>query len=142
MATGDKYRGEFYVVHLDKSADHVIPDYAVIGGLRSNGMNLSMEPIDVSDKTSGGWSDTLAGLRSMEVTGSGVMEEGDAVLTALRTAALNRTRSWFKIINEFGDIFEGQFFATNWSENGEFNGEHSYDFTLNNSGVVTFTAGP
>lgn len=141
MATGDKLRGEAYVVHMDLSVDHVTPNYAVIGGLRSNGMSLSMEPIDVSDKTSGGWSDTLAGLRSMEVTASGIMEEGDTALIAVRTAGLNRTKSWFKIINEFGDEFEGQFFITSWSESGEHNGEHSYDISLNNSGAVVFTAG-
>jgi predicted secreted protein len=141
MATGDKLRGEAYVVHFDESVDHVTPDYAIIGGLRSNGMNLTMEAIDVSDKGSAGWSDVLAGMRSMEVSGSGIMVEGDTVQIAVRAAALARTKEWFKMINEFGDEFEGQFFITAWNESGEHNGEHAYDFTLMNSGAVTLTPG-
>jgi len=140
MATGDKLRGEEYVVNFDTSVDYS-GTYVIVGGLRSNSLSLSMEAIDVSDKASAGWSDVLAGLRSMEVTASGIMLETNAVLVAVKAAALARTKEQFQIIDAYGNYYEGLFFITAFNESGDHNGEHAYDFTLMNAGEVTFTAG-
>lgn len=134
------YRGETFVVKLGDGATPT-ETFTTVGGLRSNGLQINMDPIDVSDKTNQGWSSSMAGLRKMTINGSGIMK-ADAILDALRGHARNRTAANYQIVNENNDIWQGSFYITSWEESGEINGEHSYSFTLENDGAVTYTPGP
>lgn len=62
------------------------PVWVLVGGQRNSGINRQADSIDVSHKTSGGWSSTKAGLRSWSISLSALYIMGDAGITALDEA--------------------------------------------------------
>ncbi len=49
------------------------PNYTTIAGLRATTLAINANPVDITTKNSGGWSEILsgAGLKSVTLTGSG-----------------------------------------------------------------------
>ena len=62
------------------------PEWQMIGGQRNSGLTRQAETIDVSHKTSGGWSATKAGLRSWSIDLSGLVLLQDIGVHALAKA--------------------------------------------------------
>lgn len=63
-----------------------LPEWQMIGGQRNSGLSRQADSIDVSHKTSGGWSATKAGLRSWSIDLSGLVLLQDIGVRALSVA--------------------------------------------------------
>ncbi len=109
-------------------------------------MKISSPKVDVSDHDSVGYTDTLPGLASVDVTVTGMYFEGDAtqqgILTAL-IAAINGTggvlAGTFEPINAVGGlVYSGNFRVTDYTHSATSNNEaQKLDITLVNSGAIT-----
>ena len=116
--------------------------FTALAGQRDTRMSGSGSPIDVSDKTTGGWGSTISGTRNMTVTATGVANWPD-------TTGLDRLRGVWEsggtvncelILNDAGHKYGGAFSVTQFDVGGGHDGATEYSITLQNSGQPTYTA--
>lgn len=62
-----------------------------IGGQTSATLNRSASTIDTTDKNSGGWAESMAGIKTWSIDCDAFVTLGDTALEALHTAFNNRT---------------------------------------------------
>lgn len=139
-----KYKGRLFLVKRGQG-DGPPETFTTVGGMRSTGMTINNETVDVTDKGSAPWRELLAGagLKSMSISLAGVFKN-DAELKALqqRILATDGTDILnFQIISESGDKFVGAFQITSLERTGEHVGEEQYSISLESSGAITFTPG-
>lgn len=65
-------------------------DYVVVGGQTGASLSRDASVLDVTDKTSGGWAENLAGILSWGIEADGFVVLGDAGIELLETAFTNR----------------------------------------------------
>lgn len=65
--------------------------FVAVGGQKGASLSRSAETIDVSDKTSGGWAESIMGLKSWSVDCEGFVVLGDEAYELLEGAFENRT---------------------------------------------------
>lgn len=68
------------------SATFASPKWVLIGGQRSADYSASADEIDVTDKTSGGYGDYEAGLKTIELTIELICKPGDETIKELQDA--------------------------------------------------------
>ena len=131
-------KGRSFVLKIGNGA--TVEAFTTVGGMRSTGITLGNETVDVTDKDSAGWRELLesAGGKSVSVSGSGVFKD-TASETTVRTAALADTIDNYRVQFEDGDYFAGAFQITSLEITGENNGAREYALTLESSGAVTYT---
>jgi predicted secreted protein len=118
----------------------------VIGGVRVTGLKMGATPIDVTDKDSAGIVELLSGAEEsiqLTLTVSGV--EKDAVL---RGVALSTTAG-AKLVTDLtltfasalaaADILAGNFFMTEYSEDGDYKDAVMFSATFVSSGTWTLS---
>ena len=127
--------------------------YVTVGGLRSTGITMNDEAVDVTNKDSFGVRTLLAGggTQSVSISGSGVFTDSTTE-QALRTTFYGQANSSdgssaqtaafknFQVIVKDLGTFTGAFMIASLGYSGEFNGEISYDITLESAGYITFAA--
>ena len=117
-------------------------DYVTIAGIRSKSLRFNARPVDVTDTASqGGWKELLpgAGIRSAEISGSGVFRDASSDALA-RESFFNQSAQIYQfIIPDFGRI-DGEFIISQLSYSGSYQGEASFDLSLVSAGHVTFVA--
>jgi len=129
-------KGKSFLLQRDSDG---LGTFVTVGGLRATSMTINNEQIDVTSKDGTYWRQMIAGgVRSMSISGGGVMDNSTHV-KALRLAAMANTFNDYRIINEDGDYFEGEFQLTSWGESGEYNGATEYTLSLESSGDIAFT---
>lgn len=82
---GKKVAGVDVLLKIKKDSNTV-----VLGGQKGASLSRSAETIDVSDKTSGGWSESIMGLKSWSVDCDGFVTLGDEGLALMHEAFDNR----------------------------------------------------
>lgn len=82
---GKKVAGVDVLLKVKKGSSFV-----VVGGQKGASLSRSAETIDVSDKTSGGWAESIMGLKSWGVDCEGFVTIGDEGYGLLETAFENR----------------------------------------------------
>ncbi len=84
----EKLLGKNVLVFLNygESATEAAPVWALLGGQRSASFTASAEEIDVSDKTSGGYGETLPGLKTTELEMELVIKTNDETVAQLYEA--------------------------------------------------------
>lgn len=114
--------------------------FTTVGGMRSTGITINNEPVDVTDKDSAGWREILAaaGGKTVSVSGAGVFKDSASEAT-MRTNILNQTLNNYRVQFEDGSYFAGAFLVTALTYTGENNGAREYSLTLESSGAVTYT---
>lgn len=116
--------------------------FTTIGGLRSTSIQLNDELVDTTNKDStGNWREVLAGagIKSVTFSGSGVFTDSAAEET-LRADFFNAAHTNYQVIVPDFGTFEGAFKITSMGYAGEYNGEVTYDVTLESAGEITFTS--
>lgn len=116
--------------------------FTTVGGLRSNSIALNKEMVDITNKDSvDQWREALAGagVKSATFSGSGVFTDSAAEETVRADFFSDAFTNYQVIVPDFG-TFEGAFEITALSYAGEYNGEVTYDVTLESVGAVTFTS--
>lgn len=115
--------------------------YVALGGLRTKSIVIGSESIDITNSDSTGlWRESLstAGVKSLTATGQGVFLDG-ADVNKILTNMLTTTQTYLTemVVPGLG-TFTGTVTYTNLSFAGNFNGEVTYDVTIESSGVMTF----
>lgn len=119
--------------------------YTTIGGMRVTDITLNGNPVDITNKSSGGWQEMLpgAGVRSVDITAQGIFDASQAGNHAvLEAAALNGgDLVALRILSETGDYFVGFWSVATYKRAGNYNDAETFDMTLRSHGVITH-AGP
>lgn len=116
--------------------------FSAIAGMRAKSVKLDSEFVDVTNADSvNQWREGLAnaGVKSIEMTGSGVFLDDTPQATMISVALLNVIRNW-KMIHPNLGTFLGPFYVSAFEFSGDYNGAIDFNITLMSSGEVTFTA--
>lgn len=115
--------------------------YVDLGGLRAKSINIGSEMIDITNSDSTGlWRELLStsGVKSLSASGQGVFID-DAAVNKVLTNMLTTTQVYLtQIIVPGLGTFTGSVAYTQLNFAGNFNGEVTYDVTIESSGVMTF----
>lgn len=139
MTAGVAEKGRAFLL---KHSNQVSPvSYVTVAGLRTTGLTINGEAVDVTSKDDAGWQVLLAdaGQKSVTISAAGVFKD-TAVEALLRTAAINQSMEDFQLIFENGDYFAGNFQITTLEYTGENNQGTMFSMTMQSSGPVVFTA--
>lgn len=123
-----------------------------VGGLRSTSITFNDEAVDVTNKDSLGIRTLLAGggTQSVSISGSGVFTDSTSEV-AFRTAfyaqgntsdgsaAQTPALKDFQIVVPDLGNFTGSFMIASMGYAGEYNGEVTYDITLESAGYIAFS---
>jgi len=128
---------------LLKVSDGTSPtSYVTVAGLTNTSITLNGNPVDVTNKSSAGWSEMFAagGVRSMQVSASGLLDSSSTQLEALQTAILNQTNIEAELVSGKGDRYLGTFVVTNFERGGDHTNAETFSVTLSSHGPVTYSA--
>lgn len=109
-----------------------------IAKLRTKGVSINNEPIDITGDTDDGWRDSLdeAGEKQVNYSVAGIVINDD-----LKKAALARNVSGTGVMTwPDGSSITGSFFMASYSENGEYNGAISFEGEFQSQGEVVHDA--
>lgn len=115
--------------------------YVKIGGVRTRGLTINGEAVDITDSDSiDQWRELLAnaGVKTASLSVSGVFKDS-AGEEMLRGFADAQTLNSFEFSYESGDKWSGLFQVTTLENTGEYNGPRLFSATLEQSGKLTFT---
>lgn len=120
--------------------------FSVLCALTSKTMSINTENIDVTSAdctTPGGvmWRETLDGIKSISVSGSGLIKDEAAELRANTVAMASPNVAKFEIVVPTLGTYRGEF-SLNLELSGEAAGGVNYSVTLESTGPITFTAEP
>lgn len=131
--------GRDLLIKMDMSGDG---QYQTVAGLRATRLSFNADTVDVTSLSSEGrWRELLsgAGMRSAQVSGSGVFRDEATDGRARQAFFDGETPQFQVIIPDFG-IIEGRFQITSLEYIGRHDGEASYEMSLASAGVVNFVA--
>lgn len=113
-----------------------------IGGFKTKQMTLNSETVDVTttDDMTNRWRQLLAatGVKSISFTGSGIIKD-TAAQQALWNDCAAQTLDTYTITVDGVGTFAGSYQITQIQSGGEFNGEETFDVTLESGGDITIT---
>lgn len=116
--------------------------YVTVAACRENTFTMNKSAIDITNKGSGGWTESLAGggVKNATLSASGVYVD-DTASTYLRSAYFANTHWNAQVVFENGDTFEGAWNLDSLTFGGSADAEHTFEATLSSSGAVSFTPG-
>ena len=128
-------------IGADATAAASSDTYTTVGGLRSTGIKMNDEAVDVTTKDSSGIRELLAngGVQTCSISGSGVFTDA-ASETTLKNAFGGANFANFEVIIPNFGTYKGKFMVASLEYTGEYNGEATYSVSLENSGAFAFTA--
>lgn len=108
-----------------------------VASLRTNGMTINGETVDVTNKDSAGYRELLgtAGVVSMSMSASGLLAGGTYDAMFINRVAAKSLDSY--TFNLGTNTITGSFQAASYSANGEYNGAQAFDVSLESSGSLT-----
>ena len=116
-------------------------EFITLAGLRTKAFRLNAKTVDITNSDSAqGWKELLpgAGVKAAEISGAGIFR--DSASDALARAAFfeQSVNDYQFIIPDFG-VIEGPFLLTALSYAGSYQGEATYDVTLQSAGAPSFS---
>ena len=134
-----KYCGKDLLIQRLKTAPST---YETIAGMKSTGLKINNEAVDVTDKGDVPWRQLLqCGIRSMELTAAGIFSD-NVSLADIMGDVTSGAIVQFQIISGRGDKFVGMFLVQSCDRSGEYNGAELYSLTLSSAGAIVYTAAP
>jgi TP901-1 family phage major tail protein len=115
--------------------------YQSLGGIRSRDFSINNEPVDVTHSLSTNQYRVLlanAGVKSLDVSGDGVLDDDAAINTIEGYARAGTIRNWRITVPGFA-TYVGNFMVTAFNVSGAYNDAVMFSITLQSSGDVTFT---
>lgn len=127
--------GAAFLLKLSNGEDPEI--FRTVAGLRTTQLQISAQPVVVTNKDSAGWRELLggAGIRTVSISGAGVFTGSEAEMQ-LKARALAGQLDRFEVSFEGGERLRGRFLVSRLDYAGDFNGERSYTLSLESSGPV------
>lgn len=115
--------------------------FTTIAGLRTKSMTINAETVDVTTADTTSKMRQLlagAGIISFAVSGAGVFTDA-ATDATLKTEMLAQTiKNYQVVVPDFG-TYEGAFQITQMEYAGEYNGEATFNISLESAGDISFT---
>lgn len=126
-----KIAGVDVLLEIEKSEG----SFVAVGGQKGATLNRSAETIDTSDKTSGGWKESIMGLKEWSVDCDGFITLGDEGLALLFDAFDNRKAIKIKIAvgGKGGYTYTGSVVITDFPE--EYPSDDAVTFSLSLKGA-------
>ena len=125
----------------DTPFQSAMPDsagFSVIGGMQTNGMNLSASGVDITNKSSSEWRELLdrRGVCMLSVSGNGIMDDTN-LKKDLETTFVQQKLRWFRIQREDGReyFFKGK--LTTFNASGPHDGPLAFNLSIESSGGIT-----
>ena len=115
--------------------------YVVLGGQKGASLSRSAETIDVSDKTSGGWSEAIMGLKSWSVECDGFVTLGDEGLKLMHEAFDERKSLdiEIKVGDTTGYTYTGSVVITDFPEEFSYDSAVTYSLSLQGASPLVRT---
>lgn len=129
--------GKDYLLFVATGASIASPDWVLIGGQRGLSLSRQADEIDVSSKTSGGWKDTLAGLKSWSIDLDGLLLLNDDGVDTLEYAFIAGKKVFLKMQYPNKRYRTGWCSITDFSNEAPHDGEASLKGTLSGSGPLS-----
>ncbi len=138
-----KQLGRALLVKIGDGADPVV--YSNLCGLNSKSLTINNSSIDVTTPdctTPEGalWTETLAGLKNVSVSGDGFCEDSTAEARMNTVAMQNDNSCNFQVVVPDFGTYAGAFRIASVEFGGETEGGVTYSLSLESTGTVTFTA--
>ena len=108
------------------------------GGLRSKSLSFSAEGVDITNEESDEWKVMLdkAGMRSLEISGSGVYNNYPVFQTLVDKFLANELTCLMFVEVKTGKLYEGCFKLTSLEISGDYDAESNYSISAASSGPV------
>lgn len=116
--------------------------YLAVGGQKGASLKRQAETIDVSDKTSGGWSESIMGLKSWSLDCDGFVTLGDAGFKLVHEAFDNRIPLEVEINiggSDGGYTYTGKVVITDFPEEYASDDAVTYSLTLQGASPLVRT---
>ncbi len=132
------YKGSLFLLKVGDGGTPV-ENFATVGGMLTTGITLNNRTVESTNIKSGQWREILgnAGITSMNISGSGVFTDDDALL-AVASYALNNDVYNYQIHFSSGLCVQGPFQITSYSDSGNNDNEEAYSVSLASAGPVEF----
>ena len=113
--------------------------FVTCAGLRAKSLTLNARSVDVTDAGSAGWRELLpgAGLRSAEISGSGVFRSRGSDTTVRMAFFEASALDCQFLLPGFGRI-DGEFLVTRLRYSGTYDGEAAFEMTFASAGALAF----
>lgn len=127
---------------LEASLDILL--FKSTGGLRSKSLSFTAEGIDITNEESDEWKTMLdkAGMRSLEISGSGVYNNYTVFQTLVDKFLANELTCLMFVEVKTGKLYEGCFKLTSLEISGDYDAESSYSISASSSGPVQIAVIP
>ena len=137
LRMGKKVAGVDVLLKVKKDSNFI-----VVGGQKGASLSRSAETIDVSDKTSGGWAESIMGLKSWGVDCEGFVTIGDEGYGLLEDAFDKREaiEVELKIGGEGGYTRTGKAVITDFPEEYQQDSAVSFSISLQGASPLTKTS--
>lgn len=114
--------------------------FTTVGGVRTNGLTINNEPVDVTNAGSAGFREHLAdgGIQSVSLSCDGIVVDNAAFETML-TQAKDRTKVRYKFEFATSGSIAAEFVVTSVQLTGTYNDAQTFSAQLESSGAVTIT---
>lgn len=130
--------GRNFLLMLGNGASPEI--YSLVSGCRTNDITINGNPVDITNKSSAGWQELLAGagVRSCDITLQGLYDKNVAgAHTTMEAAALAGGAILpFKVVSGAGDAFIGYWAVATYKRSGPYNEAETFDITLKSHGPI------
>ena len=128
--------GKDFLLYIN-TGTATLPEWQMIGGQRNSGLTRQAETIDVSHKTSGGWSATKAGLRSWSISLDGLVLLQDIGVRAVSLAFEDGKNVHVKLEYPDGSYRTGWASVTEFSLDNPHDGAATISGTLSGNGALS-----
>lgn len=141
--TSKKLMGKNVLLYINfgEAATEAAPVWTLIGGQQSADLSMSADDIDVSDKNSGGWGETEAGIKSTELTLEGIICNGDEGYAALKDAFIKGEPVDICRYASDGTADRNWYSITELSDETPHDDAATFSVTLAGKGAPTFYTG-
>lgn len=130
-----KYIRGLEIIIQSETAEGTFTDLA---GQRGCTLNRSGEVIDVSNKVTSGWKESLTGLKEWSIDADGIMVESDVALTALEQAFLDSKVVHIKMGKKDSSWgYEGDAIITDFPIEAPYDDAVTYSMTLQGAGGLS-----
>lgn len=132
------FRGRDFLLKIEDAANPGV--FTTVGGMRSNDFSINDETVDITSKDTNGFREYLAGagLRSVSASGDGVFRNDDMIKQINTLVMAGDHARWQIIVPDMG-VYEGLFAISTFSLSGTFNGELTFNISLESAAEVSFT---
>lgn len=115
------------------------PSWVTVGGQRNAPLDQTADSIDASHKSSGGWKQTLPGLKGWSCSYSGLRILDDDGLTILDYCFRNSKQAHVRFIDKEGNYQEGWCYVTKLTKDTSYTAVATYTATLSGVGAISET---